>query len=449
MEAKYLLWQHPLRFSLRFSEVRYTYVFEGVNFARPAGDVFMRHHRLIAVIAAIIAAIVILGAFASMRRGEVLIRADHAVRAPIASSITTNGKIEPIDNFEAHAPAPSTIKRVLVREGDHVKRGQLLVQLDDADARAQAARALARLKAAEADLLAVRSGGTHEEVLTNRSDLVKARNERDAAQRNLDAMRRLEQRGAASPAEVEAAQARLQTAQAQLSLLEQKTTGGRYSGSEVEKVTAAQEQARAEYQAAEDVVHAANVTAPRDGIVYSVPVRPGAFVNTGELLVQVADLRTMQVRAFIDEPDIGRLAVDEPVSITWEGQPGRSWQGRVTRMPSTVTVHGSRTVGEVTCDVANDDLKLLPNINVNVTIITAKRDNALLVPREAVHQNDSRKYLYEVVNGELQRRYVETGVSDLTRIEITSGIKDDSLVALGAIRGQILKDGMEVRVVQQ
>lgn len=401
------------------------------------------------VIAGILAGIVVLGAFVSLRNGEVQIRADRATRGPLASTITTNGKIEPSDNFEAHATSPSTVKRVLVKEGDRVKGGRLLLQLDDADARAQAAKALAQLKAAEANLQALRTGGTREEVLTHKSDLVKARAERDAAHRNLDAMRRLQERAAASPAEVEAAQARFQTAEAQLTALEQKAGAGRYSGPEVAKVRAQAEQAKAEYEAAEDLLRNANVTAPRDGLVYSLPVRRGGFVNTGDLLVQVADLTTVQVRAFIDEPDIGRLATGQPVTVTWEGQPGRSWSGKVTRVPSTVIPHGTRTVGEVTCAVSNEDLKLLPNINVNVSITTARRDNALLVPREAVHQHDSKKFVYEVVSGELRQREVETGVSDLTRIEITSGLKDNAEVALTSVRGSVLKEGMEVKVAQQ
>ncbi len=409
----------------------------------------MRNHRLMIVIAGVIVAIVVLGAFVSMRRAEVPIRAERATRGAIASTITTNGKVEPVNNFEAHAPAPGTVKKILVREGDQVKKGQLLLQLDDSDARAQAAKALAQLKAAEADLQAVRAGGTHEEVLANRADLVKARAERDAAQRNLDAMKRLQERGAASAAEVEAAQTRMQTAQAQLSVLEQKATGKRYSTPEVAKVQAEAEQARAEYAAAEDLLHSSNVVAPREGTVYSVPVRAGAFVQAGELLIQVADLRTMQVRAFVDEPDIGRLSVGQPVTITWEGQPGRSWEGKVTRTPTTVVVRGTRSVGELTCEVNNQDLKLLPNINVNVVITSARREDALLVPREAVHQHNSHRFVYEVVNGELQRRNVETGISDLTRIEITSGIKDNAVVALGAVRGQALRNEMNVRVVEQ
>src|ERR1700759_4940213 len=72
------------------------------------------------------------------------VRAEKVVRQEIASVISTNGKIEPVNSFEAHAPAPATVNKVLVAEGDHVKAGQLLLRLDDADARAQAARALSQ-----------------------------------------------------------------------------------------------------------------------------------------------------------------------------------------------------------------------------------------------------------------------------------------------------------------
>src|SRR5215472_339061 len=130
--------------------------------------------RLLVLIAALVAAVIVFSGWWKFRSNAVAVRAEEVTRQDIANVISTNGKIEPVNNFEAHAPAPATVKRVLVNEGDQVKAGQLLVQLDDADARAQAARALARLRSAEADLHAVETGGTHEEVLTTRSELAKA-----------------------------------------------------------------------------------------------------------------------------------------------------------------------------------------------------------------------------------------------------------------------------------
>jgi HlyD family secretion protein len=398
--------------------------------------------RLVGV--AVLAAAVLV-AFAT-RGGGVPVRAEKAVRENIVNTISTNGKIEPVDNFEAHAPAPTTVKRLFVREGDHVKAGQKILQLDDANARADAARALARLKAAEADLAALKTGGTNEEVVNREADLVKARAERDSAQRNLEAMKQLEGRGAASAAEAQEAENRYKRAQADVTALEQKKTG-RYSRPEVAKVQAEAGEARAAYEAAQSLLKNANVTAPRDGVAYSLPVRQGAYVNAGDLLAQIGDLKRIQVRGFVDEPEIGKLAVGQPVTITWDALPGRSWTGTLTRVPSTVTLRGTRTVGEITVEVGNADLKLLPNTNVSVLVTTAKRDNVLTVSREAIHQEDGKHYVYEIVKGELKRRDVETAVSSLTRIEVTKGLGDGATVALGSSTGQGLKDGMEVKVI--
>ena len=93
-------------------------------------------------------------------------RVANVERGPIRSLVSTNGKVEPIQNFEAHAPIATTVKRLLVKEGDHVRKGQLLFQLDDADIRTQAARAQAQVKTAQANQAELTTGGTQEEVLT-------------------------------------------------------------------------------------------------------------------------------------------------------------------------------------------------------------------------------------------------------------------------------------------
>src|SRR6185312_40636 len=106
----------------------------------------------------------------------------------------------------------------------------------------------------------------------------------------------------------------------------------------------------------------------------------------------VADLEKMQVRAFVDEPEIGRLAKDEKVEIRWDAIPGRVWEGVLTRVPSVVTTVGTRTVGETTTLIDNFDRKLLPNVNVNVSIVTARHSNILTVSREAVHDLSGKRY---------------------------------------------------------
>lgn len=109
---------------------------------------------------AILAAVIVLGAFVSLRDNSVAVRTAVIEKSTIRSVISTNGKIEPIDNFEAHAPVATSVQRVLVKEGDSVRKGQLLVVLDDAEARAQAARSQTQLRTAQADLSATERGAT-------------------------------------------------------------------------------------------------------------------------------------------------------------------------------------------------------------------------------------------------------------------------------------------------
>jgi len=373
------------------------------------------------------------------------VRSIAVERGPIRSVVSTNGKIEPVLNFEAHAPIATTVKRLLVKEGDHVRKGELLLELDDADIRTQAARAQAQIKAAQAEQSALKTGGTQEEVLTLNSQLSKAHSARDLAQRNLDAFRRLQQQGAASPGEVRQAEDNLQRAQADVNLLEQKQKD-RYSSPEIAKVQAQASEAQASYDAAEDAVSKSMVRAPFDGLVYALPVKQGAFVQAGDLLLQEADLAHVLVRAFVDEPDVGRLQSGQRVEVTWDALPGRTWTGTVNTVPSTVKLRGSRNVGEATCVVDNKDLRLLPNVNVGVTIVAAEHSNVLTLQRDALRIDESKPYVYRIVDNHLKRQTIEFSLQNLTRVEITSGLSEGDRVALPA-EDKPLFDGATVKVV--
>ena len=393
----------------------------------------------------VIVAVVLLASFAS-RDDSVPVLAATVSRGTIRSVISTNGKVEPVQNFEAHAPIGTTVKRLLVKEGAHVKKGQLLAELDAASARSQAAQAQAQMRSAEADVSALQHGGTQEEVMTLDAQLIKARADRDAAQRNLDALNRLQQTGAASPGEVRNAQAQFTAADTQVKLLESKQTK-RYSSPEIARVQAQRSEAESAYAAAQDILSQLVIRAPFNGVIYSVPVRQGTYLNPGDLVLQEADLSKVLVRSFVDEPDVARLAPGEKIELTWDAMPSRQWMGSVSAVPASVKLHGSRNVGETTCVVGNPDFKLLPNINVGVTIVTAEHQNVLTVPREALRQDDDTPYVFQIVNNELTRRSVQTSISNLTQAEITSGVPEGAQVARGSANAKPLHDRLPVKVV--
>ena len=407
---------------------------------------FFSQRRWLVWAAGIVVAVLLLASF--MSRDEVIpVRAATVERNSIRSVISTNGKVEPVQSFEAHAPVGTTVKKLLVKEGDRVKKGQLLAQLDDADASSQAARALAMVRTAQADASALRSGGNQEEVLTLSSQLVKSENARDTAQRNLEALKRLQQQGAASPGEIKQAEDQFAAAEADLKLIQQKQKD-RYSQPEIAKVDAQKNEAQSAYAAAENILSQLNIRAPFEGVVYSLPVHQGAYVNPGDLVLQEADLSKVLVRAYVDEPDVGRLAPGQKIDLTWDAMPGRTWQGSVSSIPSTVKLLGTRNVGETTCIVDNQDLKLLPNINVGVTIVTAEHQNSLTVPREAVRLDDGKTFVYEIVNNELKRRDIQTAISNLTQVEISNGVTDKALLALASTNSKPLREGVAVKVVR-
>jgi HlyD family secretion protein len=404
---------------------------------------FYGRNRILIWTTGIIIAVVFLASF--MSRGDVVpVRTVNVQRTTIRSVISTNGKVEPLHNFAAYAPTGTTVEQVFVKEGDRVKRGQLLVKLNDAEARSDAAHALAQVRAAEAASSAIQHGGNQEEVLTLSAETTKAQTERDAAQRRLDALRKLQQQGSASPGEVKEAENQLSRSDADLQLLQQKQKD-RYSRPEVAQVEGRQQEATAAYMATQDVLKQLNVRAPFDCIVYSIPIRQGDYVHPGDLIVQAADLSKVLVRAFVDEPDVGRLQSGQNIELTWDAMPGKIWPGKVSSIPASLKLRGTRNVGEVTFTVDNDGLHLLPNVNVGVTIIATEHPNVLTLPREAVRQDDKGSFVFAVVNQELLRRDVQTGISDLTRVEITNGVSDNTQVALSATNSKTLRDHLQVK----
>ena len=133
------------------------------------------------------------------------------------------------------------------------------------------------------------------------------------------------------------------------------------------------------------------------------------------MLLQMADLTHERVRAYFDEPDLGRLAVGQPIVIKWDAKPGVEWHGHVERLPVTVVTYLNRTVGEVLVQIDDSSAGLLPDTNVTVTVTTSTEPDILSIPREALQFENGNPYVFKVVNGSLVRTPVTTGTFNVTR----------------------------------
>ena len=374
------------------------------------------------------------------------IRAEAVARQNLVSTVATNGKVEPIGEFQAYAPSPGVIAKVYVEVLRKVKVGDLLIKMDDSDAVAKLAAANANLRTAEATLHDMEQGGSQEEHLTLAGDLSRAQLQQQQATKDLAALKQLEQKGAASASEVAAAEERLQAANSSLQNLQSRTTQ-RYSPTDKARIEAQVADARAALAAAQSSYASFNIRTPIAGTVYSIPVSTYDFVPAGENLVDVADLNKIQIHAYFDEPEIGKLAVGQAVKIAWDAKPNQIWHGHISIAPTTVITYGTRNVGE--CIITVDDARgdLLPNTNVIVTVTTAQRFNALSIPREALH-TEGGDFVYRVIDNKLVRTPVQVGVAtNQNRAEITGGLTEKDTVALGAINNRELSNGLSVKII--
>jgi HlyD family secretion protein len=396
------------------------------------------------------AAVLLVAVFFTARtllRERLPVRAVQVDREALISSVNTNGKVEPEVPYPFFSPLATTVKAIYVQPGDKVPAGKLLVVLDDTDARARVAAAESALKAAQVSLDSAQNNGSQQERQASQADITRSKLNLEQAQHNLDALIRLAATGAASPSEVAAARQQLASAQASLDASQQSATH-RYSAPEIARAQAAVADAEAGLAAARRVLEQTQVRAKIAGTVYSTDAMPTSFVETGHLLVQMADLTHERVRAYFDEPDIGRLAVGQKVTIKWDAKPGKEWSGSIERVPVTVITYGTRTVGEVLVQIDDKDSGLLPDTNVTVTVTISSEPDALSIPREALHYENGKPYVYKIEGDQLKRTPVTTGTFNLMREAIVSGLKEGDTVATGTTNAQPLQEDIPIKVVR-
>src|SRR5712672_1601280 len=342
----------------------------------------------------------------SGRQPVAKISAVSPIRENVISSISSNGKVEPIAPFVVRAQLDTFVERISAVEGQPVKKGQLAAAIALRDRLQRNHDSLERLIAQQA--------ATKDELAMNDLDLAKA----EAQVKQLTAAKQEFVHGV----KLDANRTSLQV-----------------------------DQLRSEVAALEEKVRDGRIVAPADGTLYSLPAKAGDYVKVGDLPAEMADLHKVRVRAFIDEPELGGLEPGEPVRITWDALPNRNWMGKTQVIPKQVVARGARSVGELLCEVNNDKLELLPNINVNVRINSRERVNVLTVPRGAVDAQGGRRFVFVVLRNALgvgkatlQKREIRVGIADAANYEVLSGLQEGEMVALP---GDVdLKDGMPVKI---
>ncbi len=366
----------------------------------------------------------------------------HTTRQTIVSTLSTNGKVEPIEWASARAERAGVIQKVYVTRGQHVDKGAPLVQLDATSAASTLATAESQITQARAQEQTLSQGGNAAERALLESDMGKARLDLQAAQRELASAERLYAKQAGTKEEVDSARERVQQAQTAIASIE-KRRAALVTTQEQSVARAHLSEAQAAASSARRDLSLGIVRAPVAGIVYQFDQRVGAFVNPGDLIANIGKLSEVRVIVYVDEPDLGRVAIGMPVTITWDALPGRSWKGEVDKVPTQVITLNTRQVGEVGCVIDNPDRDLLPGTNIDAEIVSKVVPDAIVIPKETLRRENGQTGVYALTaDNHIEWRTITTGVSNLTRVQVTKGLAVGDAVMLPNDRP--IKNGQKV-----
>ena len=302
---------------------------------------------------AVIVALTLLGGGDQGAAGRYITEAASIGKLTVTVSAT--GTLQPTKSVDVGSEQSGTLATVLAQENDRVKKGQLLAQLDTAKLRDAVAKSSAALAAANASVAQARATVAE-------------------AKASLSRMRQVaELSGGKVPARTE-----LETAEATL----QRAIANEASA------RASVVQAEAVLKTDETNLSKGTIRSPVDGVVLTRKVEPGqsvvAAMTIPVLFTLAEDLARMELQVKVDEADVGTVKLGQPASFTVSAWPGRNFPATIERVGLGSTITDNVVTYKTVLTVNNDDLALRPGMTATATIVTAQRDNALLVPNAAL-----------------------------------------------------------------
>ena len=367
-------------------------------------------------------------------------------RETVVSSLSTNGKVEPMEWMPVRSERSGVITRVLVSRGQRISKDQPLVELDTRVASADLSKAQAAIQEAKAQEQVLAQGGRIAERQQIESDLARTRLDLDAAQKSYQALDRLVAKQAATRQELDSARQLVDQLQLRIQALE-KNKAALVTTVDKEVAKARLQEAQSAAAVAQTNLELSIIRGPMDGTVYDFDLKPGSYVNPGDPIAKVGKLDRVRVTVYVDEPDLGKVREGEPVIITWDALQGHQWKGTVDKLPTQIVPLGTRQVGEVGCIIENPDRDLLPNANINADIQATVVEAALAIPKEAIRRQGSDTGVLLLQGDRVVWRKANLGVSSYTKSQVISGLMEGDAIALPSEKP--IQNGSRVQPVFQ
>ncbi|MFY9140423.1 MAG: efflux RND transporter periplasmic adaptor subunit [Thermacetogeniaceae bacterium] len=385
---------------------------------------------------ALIVAVIIGAVIKSSSESVVEVKTAEAKTMEYEDKVLATGTVEVVDSVDVAStltlPAKLTLK---VEEGDQVKQGQVIAELDVSEQKQQLKSAEDNLDAAEKALANAKKA--NQEIAAAKKD---AEKNLALAQQELEAVKALIQEGKAGQQELIEAQQAVAAAQQAKNTIEMQAKAMDTSTLELQV-----EQARAAVDAARSAVEKGKIKSPIDGVVLQITAKSGSYVQPGMPLITVGKPEQLQVVAKLSEQDINGVKVGQEVEVRWAGAPEQVVKGEVSRIAPVVSAPEiGQTETHIKVYITIDDgAALKPGATVDVVIYRVKPRQSLLVPNEAIIEDGETKTVFVVDNGTAKKVTVQTGHSNELYTEINEGIKANTRVIL---EPKEIKDGQKVRL---
>jgi HlyD family secretion protein len=456
------------------------------------------------VIGIFVLLVITVGVFASVKysqRGVVTVQTGHAVKQDLASVVTASGEVKPRNYINIGANAQGQLTAILVKEGDRVKKGQLLARTENIQPEADVAAQRATLASSEADAAASEAAEKASETNLDtmrasieqaKADLEKANLEYQRGvelfKQHLIAKQDFDQRKTTfdgQKAAVMVAEARLAQAQAQLVQAAATTSSSQKRVGQI----------RASLERYSDVLKKFDSFSPLDGVVTNLPVRVGETVVPGiqnsaaSTIMTIADMSLITAEVKVDETDIVNVKLDQIADVTIDAIPNKIFKGHVIEIGNTAIVRstGLAASQSTTSNQEAKDFKVVvaldnppdeirPGLSCTSKITTATRGQALTIPIQALTvrqkgdlepkpkgagvqaaakldpaaekaKKEEVQGVFVVANGKAVFHKVDTGITGATDIEVTGGLKDGEEIVTGTYQViRTLKNDTSVKI---
>ncbi len=419
------------------------------------------------------------------RKGVVTVQTGKVVREDLTSVVSASGEIKPKVYVNIGANAFAKITRLYVKEGDRVKKGQMLATLDNIQSAADVAANQAAFNASQTDMIAAQAN-----VNTSEMEVRQAEAELERARLDFERTKGLYDNQLIAKSDYDTKRAAYATAQAQIGQSKAKLAQAK---AQTDSAQVHIKQNAANLRRVTDVLGKTEYAAPFDGVITNLPVREGETVvvgiqnSPGSTLMTIADTSVITAEVKVDETDIVNVRLGQSAEVSIDAIPKQRFKGVVTEIGNNAVIRstGVSTAQstsssqeakdfKVVVTIENPPANLLPGLSTTARITTASRNNALAIPIQAltIRQKgdltpenkgkdavkaaapasaDSKEELQGVfvLRNKKEATFVPvtTGISGTTDIEITGGLKEGDEIVTGSYKVlRTLRNGVSVKV---